>query len=115
MIPTPGRRVRGSRTGKPVMAFLDLIGRRWALRILWELHAGPARFRTLQDACGASPTVINRRLSELKSWNLIALDDNGYQLTPSAKELLSLLLPLNAWCERQAKAGWTGSAAGRRR
>jgi DNA-binding HxlR family transcriptional regulator len=115
MIPTPGRRVRGSHTGKPVMAFLDLIGRRWALRILWELHAGPTRFRALQDACGASPTVINRRLSELKAWNLVALDDDGYHLTPAAKELLGLLLPLNAWCERQAKAGSAGGAARRRR
>ena len=115
MIPTPGRRVRGSHTGKPVMAFLDLIGRRWALRILWELNAGPARFRALQDACGASPTVINTRLNELKAWNLVALDGDGYRLTPSAQELLSLLLPLHAWCERQAKAGWTGGAAKRRR
>jgi len=100
------------------MAFLDLIGRRWALRILWELHAGPARFRALQDACGASPTVINQRLTELKAWNLIALDDDGYCLTPPAKELLGLLLPLGAWCERQAGAGWKGGpfkAAGSRR
>lgn len=105
MIPTPGKRVRGSRTGKPVMAFLDLIGRRWALRILWEMNAGPVRFRDLQAACdGASPTVINRRLMELKAWDLVVLTDEGYALTPSAKELLGLLLPLDAWCKRQAKS-----------
>ena len=74
MIPLPGKRVRGSRTGKPVMAFLDLIGRRWALRVLWEMHTGPARFRDLQTACGASPTVINRRLGELKAWDLVITD-----------------------------------------
>jgi DNA-binding HxlR family transcriptional regulator len=102
VIPTPGKRVRGSRTGKPIMAFLDLIGRRWALRILWELNAGPARFRVLQDACGASPTVINQRLRELKAWNLIALSDDGYALTPSAQKLLRLMLPVNDWCERHA-------------
>ena len=115
MIPTPGKRVRGSRTGRPVMAFLDLIGRRWALRILWELHAGPARFRTLQDACAASPTVINQRLSELKAWGLVALDGEGYSLTPAAEELLALLLPLDAWCERRAKGVGrvVGSTAGR--
>jgi DNA-binding HxlR family transcriptional regulator len=113
-IPTAGRRVRGSHTGKPVMAFLDLIGRRWALRILWELHAGPARFRALQDACGASPTVVNSRLRELKAWNLVTLDGDGYRLTPSAQEVVSLLLPLNAWSERQAKIGRTGAAKRRR-
>jgi DNA-binding HxlR family transcriptional regulator len=111
MIPTPGKRVRGSRTGKPIMAFLDLIGRRWALRILWELNAGPERFRGLQDACGASPTVINQRLSELKAWNLIALTDEGYSLTPSARKLLDLLLPLNTWCERHALESRTSKPA----
>jgi DNA-binding HxlR family transcriptional regulator len=115
MAPLPGRRVRGSRTGKPIMAFLDLVGRRWALRILWELNAGPARFRALQAACGASPGVINRRLGELKAWNLIALQEDGYSLTPSAKELLGLLLPLNAWCERQARLGWKSESAARTR
>jgi len=110
VIPTPGRRVRGSRTGKPVMAFLDLIGRRWALRILWEIRAGPMRFRALQAACGASPAVINRRLRELKAWNLVVLKAEGYTLTASAEDLLDLLLPLNAWCERQAKAGRKGRA-----
>jgi DNA-binding HxlR family transcriptional regulator len=47
--------------------------------------------------------VINRRLGELKAWDLVTLTDDGYALTPSAKELLALLLPLSAWCERQAK------------
>ena len=27
------RSVRGSRTGRPIMALLDLLGRRWSLRI----------------------------------------------------------------------------------
>ncbi len=103
MIPLPGKRMRGFRTGKPVMAFLDLIGRRWALRILWEMHTGPVRFRDLQAACGASPTVINRRLAELRAWHLVWLTSDGYALTPSANELLALLLPLSAWCEQQAK------------
>ncbi len=105
-IATPGRRVRGSPSGKPIMAFLDLIGRRWALRILWEMNAGPARFRALQAACGAaSPSVINRRLREFKAWKLIVLDAEGYRLTPSGQELLRLLMPLNAWCKRHVRAG----------
>ena len=35
--PTLAKPVRGSRTGRPVMVLLDLLGRRMALRILWEL------------------------------------------------------------------------------
>ena len=52
------KRVRGSRTGRPIMVLLDLLGRRWTLRIVWELRDQPRRFRELQDAIGASPTII---------------------------------------------------------
>ena len=43
------RRVRGSRTGRPIMALLDLLGRRMSLRILWELSRAdePLTFRPL--------------------------------------------------------------------
>ena len=40
-LPRPGVPVRGSATGRPLMAAMDLLGRRWALRILWELRDGP--------------------------------------------------------------------------
>ena len=43
--PKPGTRVRGSRTGKPIMALLDLLGRRWALRIRGDDGALLAAFR----------------------------------------------------------------------
>ncbi|HTO53257.1 MAG TPA: transcriptional regulator, partial [Myxococcota bacterium] len=43
--PRPGAAVRGSRSGRPIMAALDLLGRRWALRVLWELRNGPHSFR----------------------------------------------------------------------
>ena len=49
--PTPGRPVRGSASGRPVMALLDLLGRRWTLRIGWELRNGPMGFRELQRRC----------------------------------------------------------------
>src|SRR5918999_3277976 len=43
--PKPGRPVRGSRTGVPVMALPDLLGRRWTLGVLWNLsNGGPCTF-----------------------------------------------------------------------
>jgi len=60
------KRVRGSNTGRPIMVLLDLLGRRWVLRIVWELRDKPRRFRDLQDSIGASPTIINTRLAELR-------------------------------------------------
>ena len=80
--PKPGKRVRGSTTGRPIMAALDLLGRRWVLRVLWELRAGPLTFRALQAACGdLSPTTLNARLKDLRTAGVVAADDEGYALT----------------------------------
>ena len=98
------KRVRGSSTGRPIMVLLDLLGRRWTLRIVWELREGSLRFRELQDLIGASPTIINTRLGELREAELVALDpDSGYRLTALGEELLRLFLPLHAWSEKWAK------------
>jgi len=104
--PKPGKPVRGSRTGRPVMALIDLIGRRWVLRIVWELRTGPLTFRALQQACGGlSPSVLNQRLAELRETALVEMKaDAGYVLTASGRELLAHLLPLTAFAEKWAKA-----------
>lgn len=99
------KQVRGSRTGRPIMVLLDLLGRRWVLRIVWELREEPRRFRELQDAIGASPTIVNSRLAALREAKLVELDaDTGYRLTALGRELLRLFLPLNLWSEKWAKA-----------
>jgi DNA-binding HxlR family transcriptional regulator len=99
------KRVRGSRTGRPIMVLLDLLGRRWTLRIVWELREQARRFRDLQDSIGASPTIINTRLAELREAELVELDpDSGYRLTTLGEELLRLFLPLHVWSEKWAKA-----------
>ena len=49
-----------------MLALLDLLGRRWALRILWELRLEPASFQVLQRRCDSmSTSVLSQRLSEL--------------------------------------------------
>lgn len=99
------KRVRGSRTGRPIMVLLDLLGRRWTLRIVWELREEPRRFRELQDLIGASPTIINTRLAELRGAKLVQLDEEaGYRLTTLGEEMLRLMLPLHAWSEKWAKS-----------
>jgi len=99
------KRVRGSSTGRPIMVLLDLLGRRWVLRIVWELRDKPRRFRDLQDSIGASPTIINTRLAELREASLVELDEAaGYRLTALGQELLRLFLPLHHWSEKWAKA-----------
>ena len=97
--------VRGSRTGRPVMALLDLLGRRWTLRIIWELRDGPLTSRALRTACDeASPTVMQARLSELREAGLVELlAGDGYRLTPLGRELMESFLPLHHFAERWSK------------
>jgi DNA-binding HxlR family transcriptional regulator len=99
------RAVRGSRSGRPIMALLDLLGRRWTLRILWELREQVLTSRSLRAACDeASPTVLQARLSELRVAGLVALGaEGGYGLTPLGRELHEHFLPLHRFAERWSR------------
>jgi DNA-binding HxlR family transcriptional regulator len=97
--------VRGSRSGRPIVALLDLLGRRWTLRIVWELREQPLTSRALRAACDeASPTVLQVRLSELRQAGLVELEPaGGYRLTELGRELLEKFLPLHRFAERWSK------------
>ena len=100
-IPRSGRPVRGSQTGRPIMVLLDALGRRWALRIVWELRQGPATFAGLQARCDAmSPSVLNQRLAELRTLGIVTAGEDGYALTPAGAALGPLLGDLDAWARR---------------
>jgi DNA-binding HxlR family transcriptional regulator len=86
------------------MALLDLLGRRWTLRIVWELRRDEASFRTLQARCdGMSPSVLNQRLAELRSTGIVERQ-RGYRLTRDGRKLLTALAPLDDWARRWARA-----------
>jgi DNA-binding HxlR family transcriptional regulator len=91
------------------MSALDLFGRRWSLRVLWELRDGPVGARALVERCsGVSTSVLYERLRELADVGLVTRDDVGaYALTQLGTELGSALAPLEAWAERWARV--TGS------
>ena len=105
-LPRPGEPVRGSSTGRPVMAAMDLLGRRWALRILWELRDGPLGARELRERCDRmSASVLYERLRELTDAGLLSRDDAGdYLLTGVGAELNVALAPLDAWAREWAAA-----------
>lgn len=102
--PLPGRPVRGSRTGRPIMALLDLLGRRWALRVIWELTQAPGpTFRELRARCdGISSSVLTQRLTELNQAGIVGRGDRGYVLTPAGHDLSADLLRLQHWADRWA-------------
>ncbi|HYZ79940.1 MAG TPA: helix-turn-helix domain-containing protein [Solirubrobacteraceae bacterium] len=88
------------------MALLDLLGRRWALRVLWELRSGESlTFRALQARCSeVSSSVLNDRLRELRSAGIVVNEPGrGYSLTPEGTRLLEDLAPLDAWAKRWAR------------
>jgi DNA-binding HxlR family transcriptional regulator len=107
--PRPGQPVRGSTTGRPLMAALDLLGRRWTLRLLWELREGPVGPRSLLASCeGLSSSVLYRRIGELDEAGLIErLDDGSYALTRLGRELSEAISPLDRWSQR-----WAGTTPG---
>jgi DNA-binding HxlR family transcriptional regulator len=85
------------------MALLDLLGRRWALRVIWELHEGPLAFRALQERCdGMSSSVLNQRLQELRGAGIVESGAEGYRLSEEGLRLREAYAPLSAWAERWA-------------
>ena len=97
--PRPGAPVRGSQTGRPLMAALDLLGRRWTLRILWELRLGPLGPRELRARCDSmSPSVLYQRLKDLRQAGLVLQDEQErYALTALGLALGEAIEPLNRW------------------
>jgi DNA-binding HxlR family transcriptional regulator len=103
--PLPGKRVRGSETGRPVMALLDLASRKGLLRVVWELRDGPLKFRPLQQACGdISPSLLNRRIKELRDAELVELSIEGYQLTALGSGLYRAFEPISVWANHWAES-----------
>ncbi len=88
------------------MRLLDLLGRRWVMRVIWELRGDALGFRDLQAACGGmSPSVLNQRLGELQKALIVeAHKDGRYQLTTRGEQLLKLFGPLNRWAESWGRA-----------
>jgi DNA-binding HxlR family transcriptional regulator len=87
------------------MALFDLAGRRWTLRVLWELREPAPSFRALQAACEEiSSSVLWKRVGELKDARIVeAVDGGGLRLTPQGEDLLESFAPLNAFAERWAR------------
>jgi DNA-binding HxlR family transcriptional regulator len=103
-VPKLGKPVRGSRTGRPVMVLLDLLGRRMALRILWELSraAEPLTFRALQAAADTNPALLNTRLKELREARLVLHGGGGYSLSEHGRTLVAFLRPIIDWVDQWA-------------
>ena len=97
--------VRGSKSGRPIMALLDLLGRRWTLRVIWELRDGALTSRHLRTACDdASPNVLQSRLNDLRGAGLVEHQaGEGYRLTALGAEFIQAFQPLYVFAQRWAE------------
>jgi DNA-binding HxlR family transcriptional regulator len=82
-------------------ATLDLLGRRWALLLIWELRRDSVSFSELRQRTGISPSVLSSRLVELTEADIVERDGSRrYRLSGRGRELTRLLYELNRWAER---------------
>lgn len=88
------------------MALFDLLGRRWAMGVLWTLcKDGPLTFRGLMEQCETvSPTVLNSRLKELQAARFIEKSSKGYAPTQLGKTVYQSLVPLSGAAKAWAAA-----------
>jgi DNA-binding HxlR family transcriptional regulator len=85
---------------RPMPAALDLLGRRWSLRLVWELRRDAMGFGELRDRTGVSPSVLSTRLRELSGAGVLERDAaRRYRLTGDGRELARLLYEINRWAE----------------
>lgn len=89
---------------RPIMALLELLSRRWSLRVLWELREGARTSRQLREEIGISPTVLQARVNELREAGIVQRLDGGYGLTNLGLELGDAFAPLNSFSKRWAEA-----------
>ncbi len=102
--PLPKNTVRGSNSGIAIMAVFDLLGRKWNMRIMWELNSNILSFRGLQQQCGGmSPSVLNTRIKQLTEAELVFKTSEGYKLTGLGLSLMNTLDPLRAWAAKWEK------------
>ncbi|MQA85155.1 MAG: transcriptional regulator [Streptosporangiales bacterium] len=93
------------------MVAFDLLGRRWALRIVWELREEHLGFRALQQRCGGmSSSVLRDRLAELAGAAIVEIDDAGrYALSEHGRGLLAALRPLSRWADEWGRSVYRSS------
>ncbi|WP_317932004.1 helix-turn-helix domain-containing protein [Halioxenophilus sp. WMMB6] len=94
----------------PISKSLELLGERWTLLILRELHMGATRFSELQRGLSLiSPTILTKRLNELCDAELVLRrkisGQRGfeYHLTVAGKETLPMILAIGEWGMRWAR------------
>lgn len=80
---------------------MELLGQRWALRVIWELEQGTLRFVELRRRMGnCSSSVLSERLRQLSAADLVVKNQAGtWELTVGGAQLGSALTVVWDWAE----------------
>jgi len=97
--------IRETQTSDRLALALDHFGRRWGLRLIWELRGEPLNFRALRAACvGISPSVMQTRLHQLTDLGLIErIPGLGYRHTAAGQQLFRVMAPMADWADNYLK------------
>ncbi|WP_322780351.1 winged helix-turn-helix transcriptional regulator [Frankia sp. Cas4] len=83
---------------------IDLLARRHALGIFWQLREAPATFRSLALRLAAPQAQLSQRLRELREAGIVEVDEAGdYRLTVHGRRLQGALEPVAAWAGQWAR------------
>lgn len=91
--------------GCPFQASLDLLGKRYALSILWALQQeSPRRFNEFRKELGVNPVTLSQRLKEFEGAGLVTRTLYNetpprveYALTDKGHDLLPLIDRIEEW------------------
>ena len=85
-----------------VHQLFDVLGRRWALRVVWELRTDGLTYRDLAARIrDMSTSVLTQRLRDLRAARLVEHErGSGYQLTVEGRDLAVRLEDLRSWAEQ---------------
>ena len=91
----------GRPSEKPINVLLELVGRRWILRVVWELRGGPLTARALRTRCDqAPPGSLQARLVDLRQAGFVEhRSGSGYALTDVGRAFLSAFMSLYFFAE----------------
>lgn len=86
----------------PISRSAELLGDRWTIHLIRDLLTGTSRFNEfVRGNPGLSRALLSRRLQQLIRAGVVEQDDDGnYRLTPSGRDLESVVFGLATWGAR---------------
>ena len=92
----------------PVARTLDLVGDRWSLLIVRDAMDGARAFTDFQQRTGIARNILTDRLRRLVDNGILDRETASsgkrqlYALTPTGRDLFTVILALRQWGERHA-------------